>query len=69
MGIMNWSREKVVNSIKRGEITLCLVGLGRIGLPTAAVFAAAGAAVIGVDIDRNVMELVNSGKTIKKRIG
>lgn len=62
MGIMNWSREKVVNSIKRGEITLCLVGLGRIGLPTAAVFAAAGAAVIGVDINRNVMELVNAGK-------
>ncbi|MCC2976316.1 UDP-N-acetyl-D-mannosamine dehydrogenase [Sphingomonas sp. PL-96] len=39
-----------------------MVGLGYIGLPTAAVIARSGASVLGVDIDRDVVETVNSGK-------
>ena len=44
------------------KITICIVGLGRIGLPTAASFAAAGATVIGVDIDPEVVVGVNEGR-------
>lgn len=42
--------------------TVAVVGLGYIGLPTAAVFAAHGARVIGVDRDKRVVEAVNAGK-------
>lgn len=44
------------------KVTICTVGLGRIGLPTAAMFAASGATVIGVDIDPNVVLSVNEGR-------
>jgi UDP-N-acetyl-D-mannosaminuronic acid dehydrogenase len=39
-----------------------VVGLGYIGLPTAAVFAAKGIEVIGVDVNPRVVATVNSGK-------
>ncbi len=41
---------------------ICLVGLGYIGLPTAAVFASRGINVIGADINSKVVEAVNCGK-------
>lgn len=39
----------------------CFVGLGYIGLPTAAVVARSGLRVIGVDINPNVVETINRG--------
>lgn len=39
-----------------------MVGLGYIGLPTAALFAAHGATVIGVDVSAHVVETINAGK-------
>ena len=39
-----------------------IVGLGYIGLPTAAILASAGYSVVGVDINKNVVKLVNEGK-------
>ena len=44
------------------KVTICTVGLGRIGLPTAAMFAASGATVIGVDINPEIVVSVNEGK-------
>ena len=41
--------------------TCCLLGLGYIGLPTAAVLAQAGHRVIGVDVNAQVVETVNRG--------
>ncbi|GAB3734975.1 UDP-N-acetyl-D-mannosamine dehydrogenase VpsB [Luteimonas pelagia] len=41
--------------------TLGIVGLGYIGLPTAAMFAASGLDVLGVDIDPTVRDAVNAG--------
>lgn len=41
--------------------TVSVIGLGYIGLPTAVAFAAAGRTVIGVDIDRNVVDTLNRG--------
>ena len=42
--------------------TCCVVGLGYIGLPTAAVLARAGHRVIGVDVNALVVDTVNEGR-------
>jgi UDP-N-acetyl-D-mannosaminuronic acid dehydrogenase len=44
------------------ELKVAVLGLGYIGLPTAAVIARTGAKVLGVDVSREVVETVNSGK-------
>jgi UDP-N-acetyl-D-mannosaminuronic acid dehydrogenase len=44
------------------ELTVAVVGLGYIGLPTAAVIARTGAMVLGVDVSQHVVDTVNSGK-------
>ena len=41
---------------------VCVVGLGYIGLPTAAMLASRGHEVIGCDIAERVVELVNAGR-------
>jgi len=41
--------------------TISVVGLGYIGLPTAAVFASRGVEVIGVDVNAAVVKTINSG--------
>ncbi len=43
--------------------TACVVGLGYIGLPTAATLASRGVDVIGVDTNPRVVEAVNAGQT------
>ena len=42
--------------------TLCMVGLGYIGLPTAAVFAKHGIEVKGADINQYAVDTINQGK-------
>lgn len=42
--------------------SLCVLGLGYIGLPTAAVFARAGLKVTGVDVNTRAVDIINSGK-------
>ena len=42
--------------------TICIVGLGYIGLPTAAVFASRKVTVIGVDVSARAVETVNRGQ-------
>ena len=42
---------------------VCVVGLGYVGLPTAAVLASRGVEVFGVDIDSARVDSVNSGRT------
>ena len=42
--------------------TCCILGLGYIGLPTAAVLARAGHRVIGVDVNAEVAATVNQGQ-------
>jgi len=41
---------------------ICIVGLGYIGLPTAAMFATHGHKIVGVDINRRVVDALNNGK-------
>lgn len=42
--------------------TVCVVGLGYIGLPTAAVFAGRRRKVIGVDVNQNAVDTINRGE-------
>ncbi|NLM51745.1 MAG: nucleotide sugar dehydrogenase [Firmicutes bacterium] len=42
--------------------TICVIGLGYIGLPTATVLADSGHMVIGVDVNEKAVELINQGK-------
>ncbi|WBU52950.1 UDP-N-acetyl-D-mannosamine dehydrogenase [Paracoccus sp. SCSIO 75233] len=42
---------------------ICIVGLGYIGLPTAALFALRGIDVVGLDINTDAVERINRGET------
>ena len=42
--------------------TISVIGLGYIGLPTAAMFASHNKKVIGVDINQRVVETINRGE-------
>lgn len=48
---------------------LCVIGLGYIGLPTAAMFAKSGYKVIGVDINENAVNLLNKGEIHIEEVG
>jgi len=48
---------------------ICVVGLGYIGLPTAAMFAKSGYEVVGVDINVKAVELLNEGKIHIEEVG
>jgi len=50
-------------SLPRNQMTsLCVLGLGYIGLPTASIFATKGRSVLGVDIAPEVVATINSGR-------
>ena len=42
--------------------TISVIGLGYIGLPTAAVFASRKKKVIGVDVNQNAVDIINRGQ-------
>ncbi len=44
------------------DTRVCVVGLGYIGLPTAAVLASRGYSVRGVEVDARAAEIINSGR-------
>ncbi len=44
------------------ELNVVVLGLGYIGLPTAAVIARTGARVLGIDVHQSVVETINSGR-------
>ncbi len=44
------------------DLKVVIMGLGYIGLPTAAVIASEGIIVQGVDVDQSVVNIINSGK-------
>ncbi|MFV0482056.1 MAG: UDP-N-acetyl-D-mannosamine dehydrogenase [Campylobacteraceae bacterium] len=41
---------------------VCMIGLGYIGLPTAAIFASKKVNVVGLDINQHVVDTINQGK-------
>jgi nucleotide sugar dehydrogenase len=62
MTVMTLSRSGFVSAFTKGDIVICVIGLGRVGLPIAASFSKAGVLVIGVDIDENIVKSINAGK-------
>ena len=55
--------ERIRGRIARREATVCVVGLGYVGLPLAVTFADAGFRVCGVDTDAKRVEAVNAGRS------
>jgi len=41
---------------------VCVIGLGYIGLPTAALLATNGYEVVGVDVSKHAVETINQGQ-------
>ena len=60
--IMELTTDMLNQAIQTGKINVCTIGIGRIGLPTALSFALSGLPTIGVDINSNLVDSINSGK-------
>ena len=52
---------KIKENIENKSLKIAVIGIGRIGLPTALCFAQAGFETIGVDINEKLVNMVNSG--------
>ena len=59
--ILEMNDSEIVESIQSRELAVCVIGVGRIGLPTALSFANSGLSTIGVDINERLIETINSG--------
>lgn len=59
--IMEMSSSDLVQSIQSGKLKICVIGIGRIGLPTALSFANSGLPTVGVDINSELVACINSG--------
>ncbi len=55
--------DELKEAIGGGDLTIGVYALGRMGLPTACLFAEAGAKVIGVDINPHIVDQLNAGKS------
>ena len=52
---------QVSNALSSRSLRVCVIGIGRIGLPTALSFAKSGLQTIGVDINEDLIKKINSG--------
>ena len=52
--------EEVNNALDLKSLKVCVIGIGRIGLPTALSFAKSGLHTIGVDINEDLIQKINS---------
>lgn len=60
--ILGFSPDEVKRAAEKGRITLGVIGLGYIGLPTALLFAEAKLRVIGRDIDVSKVKMLKKGE-------
>ena len=58
--IMQLNEFELIESIQSGNLSVCVIGIGRIGLPTALSFANSGLPTIGVDINTELVNMINS---------
>lgn len=52
----------LLEKVKGKNAVISVLGLGRVGLPLASVFATKGFKIIGIDIDQNKLDSVSNGK-------
>jgi len=53
---------ELIRKIREKKAKIAVIGLGHVGLPTAAIFANAGFRVIGADVNQNIVAAVSKGK-------
>lgn len=58
--IMDLQSDRINSQLRSGEIRVAVVGIGRIGLPTAILFAQSGLPTFGVDINKKLVEKINN---------
>ena len=63
-GVLDLEFSEWIKKIKNGSLSVAVIGLGRIGLPTAVTIAQAGLATVGADINADIVKSVNSGKLV-----
>jgi nucleotide sugar dehydrogenase len=51
----------LLRKVKARKAVICVVGLGYVGLPTAVAFAKAGFTVVGADLSKKKVDLLNKG--------
>lgn len=56
------SAEEVTHLIRKGQVTIDLVGIGNMGLPVAVAFANEGAKVVGVRTNQAIVDQINRGE-------
>ena len=59
--ILEMNPDELKSALLSGSITVCVIGIGRIGLPTALSFANSGLLTIGLDINSKLVDDINSG--------
>ncbi len=69
MNVLYLDRKDVPEAIKRGEIKICVVGGGYVGLPFAALYADLGAEVFVCNRDQKKVDITNAGKTYIYELG
>jgi nucleotide sugar dehydrogenase len=58
--IMTLESDQIASHLISDMIKIAVVGIGRIGLPTAILFAKSGLSTIGVDINKNLVDKINN---------
>lgn len=66
---MTIGKGKLVEKIKERKARIAVVGLGHVGLPTAAIFADAGFDVMGADVKQEIVKAVSSEKSLVRELG
>ena len=62
-------KKNLLKEITSRKATIAVVGLGYVGLPTAASFASLGFRVIGIDINQKIITQINEGSVKTKEKG
>ncbi|PWG02092.1 nucleotide sugar dehydrogenase [Sphingosinicella humi] len=69
MGIQNSQHQSAVERYRSRQATIGIVGLGYVGQPLAFCFVEGGQKVLGFDVNRRVVDLLNSGQSTIEHIG
>ena len=59
--LLQMNNKELIQKICSGDLIICVIGIGRIGLPTALSFAKSGLSTIGLDINSDLVQKINSG--------
>jgi len=62
MKVFGLEKKAIMDAFTDGRVTVAVYGLGKMGLPLAAVFTEKGARVIGVDVDQKLVNEINEGR-------